>query len=255
VNAHEKYLFDLQGFITVPNALSTAQLALLNATLNGRVANDMPADKPTMRWVETLKWGPEFRELLDNARVLPYLHALVGPHPRLDHEYVDVIRPPKTGAAKGPIGTTLHGGGSPFDPSQYYRFDNGAMHNGLIVVAYNLRDVNEGDGGFGCVPGSHKSNLPFPDEWRELDDFKPFMRAVTGPAGTAVIFTEALTHGTLPWRGAAERRTLFFKYSPHPLSWAAHYYDAANCPDLTDAQRAMLEPPNARYKGRAFKML
>ncbi|HZP81290.1 MAG TPA: hypothetical protein VFB21_06615 [Chthonomonadaceae bacterium] len=43
------------------------------------------------------------------------------------------------------------------------------MRNGLTVVAYNLKDVNPGDGGFGCVPGSHKSNLPFPSEWRELE--------------------------------------------------------------------------------------
>jgi hypothetical protein len=48
------------------------------------------------------------------------------------------------------------------------------MYNGLTAVAYNLTDVNPGEGGFGCIPGSHKSK-----------------------AGTAIIFTEALTHGTL----------------------------------------------------------
>ena len=72
------------------------------------------------------------------------------------------------------------------------------------------------------------------------------MEAVTGPAGTAIIFTEALTHGTLPWRGD-ERRTLFYKYSPPTLSWAREYYDAGQYAGLTDQQRAILEPPNARY--------
>lgn len=33
----------------------------------------------------------------------------------------------------------------PFEPSQYYKFQSGKMYNGLTVVAYNLRDVNEGD--------------------------------------------------------------------------------------------------------------
>ena len=110
------------------------------------------------------------------------------------------------------LGSILHGGGTPFDPSQYYQVKDGRMYNGLVVVAYNLHDVGPGDGGFGCVPGSHKSNYPFPSEWRDLADFKPFMRAVTGPAGTAVVFTEALTHGAMPWTGAHERRTLFLKY-------------------------------------------
>jgi len=67
-----------------------------------------------------------------------------------------------------------------------------------------------------------------------------------------VIFTEALTHGALPWRGAGERRTLFFKYSPHPLSWSRRYYNAnewsALYGDLTERQRALLEPPSARHK-------
>ena len=89
-----------------------------------------------------------------------------------------------------------------------------------------------------------------PNEWRDLTNFKPFMGAVTGPAGTAIIFTEALTHGAMPWTGADERRTLFFKYSPFPLSWAAGYYNPDDYPDITEAQRLILEAPNARYRER-----
>ena len=98
-------------------------------------------------------------ELIDNPKVYDYLEELLGTNFRLDHDYADIIR-----SDKGPIGTTLHGGGTPFNPSMYYHFANGRMYNGLTVVAYNLQDVNPGDGGFGCVPGSHKSNYDFPDE-------------------------------------------------------------------------------------------
>ena len=166
---------------------------------------------------------------------------------RLDHDYADLIR-----HGKGPIGTKLHGGAVPFDPGQSYTFIEGRPRSGLMVVAYNLRDVNPGDGGFGCVPGSHKSNLPFPESWKELevDEELDLVRAVTGPAGTAIIFTEAMTHGTLPWRGAGERRTLFFKYDPGPYAYSAVYYDRDRWPDLTERQRAILESPNARYQGR-----
>ena len=61
-----------------------------------------------------------------------------------------------------------------------------------MVVAYNLRDVGPGDGGFAVVPGSHKASYPFPPEWIELDvpGGRRFVNAVTGPAGTAVLFTE-----------------------------------------------------------------
>lgn len=186
-----------------------------------------------------------YQALIDNPRILPYMEELLGAQFRLDHEYADVIR-----AGQGPIGTSLHGGGTPFDPTHYYIYENGRLRNGLSVVAYNLRDVHPGDGGFACVPGSHKGNMRFPDEWRVLDTLHDCVRPVTGPAGTAVIFTEALVHGTLPWTGADERRTVFYKYSPRAVSWAARYYDEADYDDLTEQQRALLEPPNARYSWR-----
>jgi hypothetical protein len=246
----EQYLFDLQGFLVVPDALNQNEVTALNHLLDERISQEVETGATNHRFVNLLGWGPAYRNLIDNSRITPYLEAILGPKFRLDHDYADIIR-----SGKGPIGTRLHGGGAPFDPSQFYTCHNQTIRCGLTVVAYNLKDVNPGDGGFGCVPGSHKSNFPFPDEWRELEDFQPFMRAVTGPAGTAVIFTEALTHGTLPWRSAGERRTLFYKYSPHPVSWSASYYDADQYDDLSEAQRAILEPPNARYRGRMVTTL
>jgi hypothetical protein len=247
MDTNERYLFDLQGYLTVPNALSGAQLTELNRHLDEHIEADVAADASTHRFGNLLDWGQPFLDLIDNSTVTSYLAAILGPKFRLDHEYADLIR-----RGKGPIGTRLHGGSAPFDPSQYYVVREGEIHSGLVVVAYNLRDVNRGDGGFAAVSGSHKTNWPFPDEWKELDlpGGRPFVTPVTGPAGTAIVFTEAMTHGTLPWRGAGERRTIFYKYSPHPVSWAARYYDASKYPGLTDAQRAILEAPNARYGSR-----
>ncbi len=250
MNEHERYLFDLQGFLVVPNALSHETVQALNAALDEHIAAETGPEMRTHRFGRLLSWGREFRDLLDNPRITPYLEEMLGAKFRLDHDYADIIRPADSERAQvlGPIGATLHGGSTPFDPSQYYNFRDGKMHNGLMVVAYNLKDVNPGDGGFACVPGSHKSNLPLPAAMRDLQDAHSCVQKVGGAAGTAIIFTEALTHGTLPWTGRDERRTVFFKYSPHPLSWSAHYYNADDHEDLTERQRAVLEPPNARYQ-------
>ena len=83
---------------------------------------------------------------------LLYLSELIGEKMRLDHEYAILMR-------KGAPENRLHGGGTPFDPSQYYHFRNEKMHNGLTVVIYALADAGAGDGGFCCIPGSHKSNF------------------------------------------------------------------------------------------------
>ena len=242
---HQRYLFDLQGYVVIPDALSPDHVRELNALMDARIAADCDADMRTHRWVGMLDWGEPCRRLIDVDTVLPSIEALVGGQFRLDHEYADVTR-----AGKGPIGTTLHAGPLPFNPCFYYKCDGESFANGLISVAYNLRDVNEGDGGFGCLPGSHKSNIEMPESMRHLDDAHARVDRVTGAAGTAVVFTEALIHGTLPWAGADERRTLFYKYSPHALSWAAGYYDANAYDDLSDRQRAALEAPNARYGGK-----
>ena len=164
MNEQERYLFDLQGFLVVPDALSATEVDELNAIMDAKIDANVPADANTYRFFGTLlDWGPAYRSLIDNPRVLPYLETIMGPNFRLDHDYADIIR-----AGKGPIGTTLHGGAVPRHPAFFYDCHNGEMRNGLSVVAYNLKDVNPGDGGFGCVPASHKSNFALPDEWKEL---------------------------------------------------------------------------------------
>jgi Phytanoyl-CoA dioxygenase (PhyH) len=249
MSPEERYLFDLHGFIVINNALVEPELHELNTIFDAHVAAKR-FDGPKLRFQRLLSWGRPYRNLIDNPRITPYLAELIGPDFRLDHDYADVIMP-----HRGPTGTMLHGGGTPFDASMFFRYDGGGMHSGLTAVAYSLRDVGADDGGFGCVPGSHKSNYALPDSWRDVERFRhECVRAVVGPAGTAVIFTEALTHGTLPWGGDSDRRTLFFKYGPPTISWSANYYDADEFDDLTRPQRALLEPPNARYGGRKFPL-
>ena len=238
MNELERYLFDLQGFIVIENALTTEQIKALNKLLDQQITKVDEPGKLNFRFDGLLPIGETFRTLIDNSRITPYLIALLGSEFRLDHDYVHIIR-----QGKGPIGTHLHGGATPYDPCQYYTYRNGRMYNGLCAVAYNLTDVNLGEGGFGCIPGSHKSNLPFPDQWRDLEHPHTCVQTLTGKAGTATLFTEALTHGTLPWKGQQERRTLFYKYSPHPSAWSRYYYNPDDYPELTEAQQRILRTP------------
>jgi ectoine hydroxylase-related dioxygenase (phytanoyl-CoA dioxygenase family) len=241
MNEDERYLFDLQGFLVVEDALDANQLTALNEILDRRIEDEVAADDHTHRFLDLLDWGKPYQDLVDNPRIVDYLAELVGDPLRLDHVYLDIIR-----SGKGPIGTSLHGGATPLHPTHYYRHRNNTMRNGLFVVAYNLYDVKPGDGGFAAVPGSHKSHYVFPGHWKELDGSQdlPFVAKVTGRAGTAILFTEAMTHGTLPWHGQ-ERRTIFYKYSPPAVSWSNRYFNAADYPAMTERQKAMLAPPSA----------
>ena len=73
------------------------------------------------------------------------------------------------------------------------------------------------------VPGSHKSNFACPSSLASLEKPGAWLRNVPQKAGSVVIFTEALTHGTLPWTADHERRALFYRYTPGYMAFVGRY--------------------------------
>ena len=123
-------------------------------------------------------------------------------------------------------------------------FKNDRIYTGLTVVEYLLADEGPGDGGVAVIPGSHKANLPCPKSVRNWDAHQQYVTEILAKAGDAVIFTETLTHVTLPWNGEHQRRALLYKYSPGYSTWGKaenldQYLDMA----ANDLQRDLLRPP------------
>ncbi len=116
----------------------------------------------------------------------------------------------------------------------------------MVVFQYQLHDVNPGDGGFCCIPGSHKANYRCP---KSIIEFESDLDLIANPsceAGDLIIFNEATTHGTLPWKGKDERRSLLYRFSPKYLHFAGGEYTSTFpswVDEITEAQRAVLEPP------------
>lgn len=69
MNEHEKYLFDLQGYIAVPNALDAEALDRLNSALDERIAAEVPEDADTHRFIDCLPWGQPYLDLIDHERI------------------------------------------------------------------------------------------------------------------------------------------------------------------------------------------
>ncbi len=231
LTAGERYEFDLRGYMVRRNALSpeaVRDLRLAVVDLGHSRAGDTIQSQ---RFTGHLAEHTVFRELIDHPAVLEPLLELCGPNVRLDHTYGITMRP-------GTGGLGLHGGGTPHDPAQYYRVENGRMFNGLVAVQWALVDHRHGDGGFGCIPGSHKSSFAFPGSMPDLVTEVPLA------AGDVVIFTEALTHCTIPWRGAGDRLSMLYKYAPGFLAWGLDHQDhRALLPLMSERQRRFLQPP------------
>lgn len=233
----EMFVFDLQGYLLLKNLLTGAEVAELNAIADQRFPRP-PGSTGERTAPGLLGWGGAILNLVDHPKVLPYLRTIIGERFRLDHDYGIFMQ---KGDSRGP----LHGGEGGMD-DWWYSCRNGVIRNGLCALTYFLTPARAGEGGFVCIPGSHKSQFldAIPREVREFQ--RPAGYVVQPPieAGDAVLFTEALVHGTMPWSGSSERGLLLFKYGPGHCASSDQYYDLSKLAGLTERQRLILSPPS-----------
>jgi phytanoyl-CoA dioxygenase PhyH len=234
----QRFVFDLQGYLVVEGVLSPEQVRRMASDM-GREGIRAPENNPSRsRFGGFLGWGEDWRSLIDHPRILPVLAELLGPKFRLDHAYGMAMRAEGASGGEG-----LHHQAGMFHHGCYYVTHGQTMHNGLVVVSYALTDIDPGSGGFCCIPGSHKAQFPMPRKWYGLED-NPLVRQVPQKAGDALIFTEALTHGTMLWTNPhGERRSVLLKYCPLYMQWAGKPMDSG-IPGLTERQKLILEGPH-----------
>lgn len=259
MNEHEKYFFDVNGYYIARGILDPDQVAALNEAIDNNQNHIRLREgelsltggsavlegthgrgdiSGILNWPQP--WCQPFRDLLSHPPALRYMFELIGN----DCRYGNANGISMTEGAEGCI---LHGGGTARN-NHLYRYVNGRMWNNLIGVCYQLADINPGDGGFVCIPGSHKANYDTPDDVLKMEYDLGCYVHLPMQAGDALIFTEALTHGTLPWKAKHERRTLLYRYAAGGfvnakgqgiLEQYCPFYD-----ELTPLQQAIMEPPH-----------
>lgn len=253
----EKFLFDLQGYLVIEDVLTAAEVEAANASVEAHEV--APRDAGLSQGAANLVGqegrgelkqnplsfaGPHdrpFRRMLAHPRVIEVFNEVLGEGFRLDHG------PGLIQMRSGTEGHRLHGGMT-FDPSQYHGFSHGRVHCGLCVAAWQLTEVRPGDGGFACIPGSHKANYRPAMEVLRLEEDWGIVEQIVAPAGSVVIFNEALVHGTLPWQPEDRlRRSVLFKYSPGFMAWGSPH-EKPPMADPTPEEAALYEPP--RRPGR-----
>jgi ectoine hydroxylase-related dioxygenase (phytanoyl-CoA dioxygenase family) len=214
LSLHERYFFDVNGYVVRHDVLSNLEVRVLNAVVESKRLAPPGEDIMSQRFAGLLDWDDPFDLLLDHPSAMGVLRDVIGDRIRLDHAYGIHMRPNTSGLG-------LHGGATPWDPAQSYVVRNGAIYNGLVGVMWGLSASEPGDGGFCCIPGSHKAAFPCPSDIATFGVHREWVTEVPLPLGTMLVFTEALTHGTFPWRGETDRRSVVYKYAPSHVAWAA----------------------------------
>jgi hypothetical protein len=266
MNETEKYLFDVHGYIVIEGALSTAELAAANAAVDHCGAqisihsNDLAGRSTTLMGKTgrgdmsgLLTWEKPhcdiFRDMMVHPAFTPRLEAVLGKGFRL--EGVGGIT-----MDEGAEGFWFHEGGEPIDPSRAYMYRNGRMYCGMTNIAVQLTDVRPGDGGFACLPGSHRANFPCPDDIRLYEAHQDRIVQITARAGDAVLFVESLMHGALPWTAKHQRRTILMRYNAGTTGEGlmGAYTPPPFYDELSDAQKAVITAPHYRQPDKGSKL-
>ncbi len=262
----EKYLFDVHGYIVIEGALSPEQVAEANAAIDHHAEsiqirpNDL-ANLSTTLVGKTgrgdlsgmLTWGKPhcdvYRDMIAHPRLTPYLEELLGPGFRL--EGLGIIT-----MDEGAEGFWFHEGGEPYDRSRGFLYRNGRMFCGMTNMAVQLTDINPGDGGFVCLPGSHKANFPCPDDIRLYQAHQDRMVQLSAKAGDVILFVECLMHGARPWVAKHQRRSVIIRYNSGVTgeSLMGTYTPPTFFEELTKAQQAVISAPQYRREDKGSKL-
>lgn len=252
-----KYILDLQGYIVIENVLTCSELASLNEIFEreharredetgARFAHSHAPDSPGF-----LQWGKPLCDLLDHPRTMPILRFRLGEKFRLDRLYATEGRT-VCGRLHADYGASSPNAKS--SPGEYYHFDRHEVMDGFMVVSWNLSDTGPDQGGFCCIPGSHKSNYRVPETIANAPQDSPHVVIPSAPAGSVIMFTEALTHGATVWKAKHPRRTLIYKYCVSHMAWRPRRVMAPTTFELTPRQQILLrEPADARHFPSLFE--
>ena len=245
-----QYLFDVQGYLVIEDALNKAEVATLNRLLD---VQQLPAPGQTQRFGRApdgpgfLEWGQPFCDLLDDQRIMPILRFRLGDCFRLDRIYgMYMQQGMPRGLLHADYGATSTT--SRAQPGEYVPFRDDQIYNGFVVVTWCLTDTGPGKGGFCCIPGSHKTNYKLPQQISDAPEEAANVVIPEAPAGSVILFTEALTHGTAAWDAQHERRALLYKYCVSHVAWTARRVLPPSNTELTPRQQILFRDPGDPHK-------
>jgi hypothetical protein len=221
----QKYLFDMRGWILFPGVLDENELEEMRAFSQRLHRN--PESIPEH---ERSALGGPLQRLADHPLVVGFMNEFVA-HPALSGPECYGFRQESCSLFYRSVGDGrfgAHNGNGllrfPGDSHVYHHIP-GKANSGLTRAAWELNPVEKGDGGTLFVTGSHKAVFPAP---ASLNDPKsPLWDTYSCPAGSLIIFTEAVTHSGQPWTNPDRERIAIFscyntvnskwhEWEPHP---------------------------------------
>ena len=260
----DEFLFDLNGFLILRNALSDAELDQMAAGIeavpeldenewHGPIHREPHGGELGVNLQQIYEAGPIFESLIDHPSWIRYAHHFLGnvgfeaTHGPL---YMDECFSTKRAAGEG---FYLHSGAFERCKHIQYRYLNGQFMCGQINILMPLHDVGPGDGATLVIPGSHKSNLEHPELGK---DAVPSPEETAGAIevhtkkGDVILCTDTICHGAATRLNPGFRRAVIYRYVS---AWSRSRHGYAPTPELLERvtpRQRMIVNPNAKSRLR-----
>ena len=234
----ERNHFEEQGYLYVPNALSSDMverlLSAVDAIYRDALATGKAKPGNHWGWSNFLGIDDMFLNLVDLPTTLPKVWGILGWNIYLYHAHMHVKPPTPSDVQEG-------------DGWLEWHQDSGRVNIEMethprprlsLKVAYFLTDVSEpGRGNFYIRPGSHFSDVPIPESEISRDPRESPTSGIPEDAipvcvepGTAVLFDRRLWHSRSPNTSQMTRKALFYGYGyrwirPKDDMMVEHLYD------------------------------
>lgn len=214
--------FDTHGYLILERFLAPDHVTRLLAAVDRTTARRREAVRTgalqtgftqvngrSTRFFYILDDDPLFLELLDWPALMPFVHGLLNPKPH--HHGSDVILD--------------YGADFPDRKGGWHLDGHDDGYRGLgwpipllqLKVGYYLSDMSKpGNGNLALVPGSHKARNPPTNAEMGPRERLPGMVEVCAPAGTAILFHNALWHTSAAFAGPDNGRTMLYYAYEHP---------------------------------------
>jgi ectoine hydroxylase len=216
----ERFFFDNSGYLVLERLLTEEHVARLQKAVHQAIARRQSLQERSIphtgitqvqgantRIFYILDDDPLFLELIDWPPIWPYATGLLNERPH--HHASDAI------VDFGPKGRRM--GWHQDGHDNAYRGLGSPIPLLQLKVGYYLTDMTEGGRGNLCViPGSHKAvQSPDADDLQRPELFAGALE-IRAPAGSAILFHNALWHSHGPWtRDDGLRMMLYYAYE-HP---------------------------------------
>ena len=227
----QRYTFDLNGWLLVPNVLSEDQVEEMR-----EFCHLLKKEPEKVSDKDGSSIGGPLEVLTDHPFAVGFMHEFMS-NPRFASETVYGFRFELTFMAYrfgefGHDNWRPHGGrggvpavGKPHASSHRYISSQGAAYCGLTQIVWELNPVRKGDGTH-FLTGSHKSCFGYPENVA-ADKNHPLWETYECDAGSAIVFTESLGHSGTVWSNQDwDRIAIFNSYNsvdckyhdwePHP---------------------------------------